>query len=253
MDKTIETYLNQMVNELNCDEKEKKEIAEEMNDHLNLLKNEYIEQGFTDEEAIQKALKSFGELRKISNGYQESLYPYYKLFRGGTWILFGLYSLVLLWNLLFVRMIDRIINHDLFNRYFWYPQNYNSIFDMEVWKLNASIIPFKNSFDYITGSQRFNLDIIINNTVGNILIFLPLGMFLPILFKKYNMLSKVFISSIIISFLIEALQFSLQIGQFDIDDIILNTIGCIIGYFVIITIYKIRNLPKKNIFQETKS
>ncbi|MFB7142336.1 VanZ family protein [Gottfriedia sp. NPDC056225] len=253
MDKTIETYLNQIVNELNCDEKEKREIADEMNDHLNLLKNEYIERGFTDEEAIQNAIKSFGEQREISNSYQESLFPYYKIFREGTWILFSLYSFVLLWNLLLVRLFNRMVNGDSFNRYFRYPQNYNGIFDIKAWKLNASIIPFKNTFDYINGSHQFNLDIIINNTVGNILLFLPLGVFLPILFKKYNKLPKVVNSSIIISFLIEVLQLALQIGQFDIDDLILNTIGCVIGYFLIKTINKIANLSKKNIFQETKS
>ena len=45
MDKNIETYIDQIVSELNCDENEKREIIDEMKDHLYLLKNEYLEQG----------------------------------------------------------------------------------------------------------------------------------------------------------------------------------------------------------------
>lgn len=249
LDKNIETYINQIVSELSCDSKEKKEIADEMLDHLILLKNEYIEKGFTVEEATNEALRSFGELKQIGNGYQNSINNNYKIIKQITWILFALYSFVSLWNLLFVRMIDRIINYNSYNRYFFFSQNHGGFFDIEVWKLNSSIIPFKNTFEYINGSNNFNLDIIMNNTIGNILIFLPLGIFLPILFKKYNVLSKVFISSIILSFLIEILQFILQIGQFDIDDILLNSIGTVIGFFIIKTIIKITCLFKRDVFQ----
>lgn len=253
MDKKIETYIDQIVSELTCDAKEKREIVDEMKDHLYLLKGEYLEQGLSEKEATQKALESFGEQKKIKNGYQESLFPFYKMFKVGTWILFGLYSFIVLFKLLFQRIILRITDyaHSVsfgypdHNRYFFYPPDSNVFFDIEVWQLNSNIIPFQNIIVYLNGSDRFNLDIIINNTLGNVLIFLPLGLFLPILFKKYNRFSKVFICSILISFSMEVLQFILQIGQFDIDDIILNTIGCIIGYFVIIPTIKITILTKE--------
>ena len=38
---------------------------------------------------------------------------------------------------------------------------------------------------------------------------------------------------------IELLQFFLQLGQFDIDDILLNTIGALLGYFVYMSISKV--------------
>jgi len=136
----------------------------------------------------------------------------------------------LLWNLLFIRLIDRIINYGDRNIYFWYSQESDSFFNLEVWKLNSNLIPFHNTFRYIMGSDRFNLDIILHNTVGNILIFVPLGVLLSILAKRYSTFSKVFVSGFLITFTIEILQFFLQIGQFDIDDIILNTLGTIFGY-----------------------
>jgi glycopeptide antibiotics resistance protein len=251
LDKIIETYVKHIVSELNCSEKEKSDTAEEMKDHLLLLKNEYIGQGFSDEKATQKALQTFGDEKNLKDGFQNSLFPYYKFIRIGTMALFVLYSFILLWNLLLMRIIVRIINLNSYNRYFWFPQGSSNFFDMEVWKLNSNIIPFQNTYKYITGSDKFNLDIIIHNTLGNILIFVPLGIFLPILFNKYKTFSKVFISSILISITIEVLQFFIQIGQFDIDDIILNAIGSIMGYFIINILIKIYNFIRWNVLRQT--
>lgn len=252
MDKKFESYVNQIVRELNCDEIEKSEIAEEMKDHLNLLKSEYIEQGFSDKEAVQKALNNFGDGKDLKEGFQNSFFPFYKIFRIGTWIVFGIYSFILLWKLMFGRIIDRIINGQI-NSYFWFPENTNNFWDIEVWRINSNIIPFRNTYEYIIGSDRYNLEIILHNTIGNILIFVPLGIFLPIIFKRLKTFSKFCLSSILIIVSIEILQFFLQIGQFDIDDIILNTIGSIAGYFGIRILVKISRFTKWNVFKKTTS
>ncbi|MBY0121590.1 VanZ family protein [Bacillus sp. S/N-304-OC-R1] len=263
MDKNIESYIDQIVSELTCDETEKREIVDEMKDHLYLLKCEYIKKGLSDKEATKKALECFGEQKHLKSGYQESLIPYYKVFKIGTWILFCLYSFIVLFKLLFQRILIRITDYTnavafgdpnpSFNRYFFSPPDSNGFFDIEVWLLNSNIIPFQNTIQYIMGFDRFNMDIIINNTLGNIMIFLPLGIFLPMLFKKYYTFSRIFVSSIIISFSIEVQQFVFQIGQFDIDDIILYTIGCALGYFVIRTIRDFTGLMKKKTLEKSTS
>lgn len=250
MDKRFDNYINQIVSGLKCSKEEKNDIKEEIKDHLTLLKTEYLEEGYSEDVAIQKALYSFGDGNHIQEGLQHSLFPYYRLIKISKWILFGLYSFVLLWNLLLIRMLDRIINYKYFNTYFWYPENTHSFFDLKVWKLNSNIIPFHNVYEYITGTNRFNVDIIIHNTIGNILIFIPLGFFLPILFNKYNSLSKVFIVSLLLTCIIELLQFFLQLGQFDIDDIILNTIGGIAGYLIIKLLMKASLYTKRKTSQK---
>ena len=111
LDKKIETYINQIVSQLNCGEDEKREIIDEMQDHLTLLKNEYVEEGFTNEEATQKALESFGEQKPLTKGLQESLFPFYKVFKIGTWILFGLYAFIVLFKLFFQRIILRVLDY----------------------------------------------------------------------------------------------------------------------------------------------
>lgn len=253
MDKKIENYIDKVVNQLHCDEEEKREIIDEMRDHLQLLKNEYIDQGFTKEESTKKALESFGEQKQLTKSLQESLFPFYKVTKIGTWILFGLYSFIILFKLLFQRIIFRIndyyVTGDTFNRYVFTPMNSEG--HVEFIKVNSNFIPFKNTIEYISGADRFNMDIIINNTLGNILIFLPLGIFLPLLIKKYSRFTKVIVASTVISFSIETLQLALKIGQFDIDDVILNTIGSIIGFLILKIAKSVITFPKGSFVRRT--
>ncbi|WP_445491304.1 VanZ family protein [Niallia sp. 03133] len=248
MDKNMEAYINQIVTKLDCNDEEKKEIRDEIADHLFMLKKEYLEQGYTEDEAIQHALKSFGDIKKIQTGYNSSLSPYAKLLKLSSWFLFSIFSLIVLWRLIIERVLFILVNYKNgisfhYNWYFSSPTpNY---FDLQTWKANANIMPFRNILQYIVDRDHYNLNIIIDNLLGNILIFVPLGFFLPLLFKKYKKFSKVCLSSILISFFLEFLQIALHIGQFDIDDIILNTIGAVIGYFAISILIKIAILAKK--------
>ncbi|MDR6726092.1 glycopeptide antibiotics resistance protein [Paenibacillus amylolyticus] len=65
--------------------------------------------------------------------------------------------------------------------------------------------------------------------VGNILIFVPLGILLPLLLKKPSYTKTMLISlGIIVS--IETIQFVTCLGIADIDDVLLNMLGSTIGY-----------------------
>ena len=254
MDQTVKSYIRKIVSELNCEEQEKSDIAEEMTGHILLLKQEYQEQGYSDTESTQRALKSFGDEKRIEEGFQHSIFPYYKMFRKINWVLFGIYSLIVLSNLLFFRVLSRVINYKSgFNKYFYVSPESNGLFDLVTWQQNSNLIPFGNTYEYIMGADKFNMDIIINNTLGNIMIFIPLGIFLPILFKKLRIFIQVLVCSMIISFTIEALQFSLQIGQFDIDDVILNTVGSAVGYLIIKLLIRVSKLSRWTIFYKTTS
>lgn len=69
------------------------------------------------------------------------------------------------------------------------------------------------------------------DTILNIVLFIPLGFFLPFLYKKYKNLKKVTLSGFILSLSIEIVQMFGR-GATDINDLITNTIGTILGYFV---------------------
>ena len=82
---------------------------------------------------------------------------------------------------------------------------------------------FKELLRYKIGSVGF-----INNIIGNILLFIPFGMFLRYYFK-IRVISLILIT-ILYSLSIEMIQILVN-RLFDIDDIILNLIGSIIGYY----------------------
>lgn len=69
----------------------------------------------------------------------------------------------------------------------------------------------------------------LTNLVGNILIFLPLGFFMPMASKQRSFLTTSF-HSLALSFAVEVSQLLLMVGCFDVDDLFLNTIGGMLGY-----------------------
>lgn len=95
----------------------------------------------------------------------------------------------------------------------------------DVQGVSNNFIPFKEILRYEIGSKYF-----IWNVIGNIAIFIPFG-FAVSLYLKSKKLAKPFFIALVTSTTIECVQ--MFIGRsFDIDDIILNLIGGIIGYFI---------------------
>ena len=101
----------------------------------------------------------------------------------------------------------------------------------------SNFVPFKEIFRYSFGSPKF-----IRNVIGNIMLFIPFG-FLSSYLLKNRKFSVVTILTLIASLTIETVQY--YIGRvFDIDDIILNLIGGIVGFLIYIGLDAIRNKVK---------
>ncbi|MDR6158649.1 glycopeptide antibiotics resistance protein [Chryseobacterium sp. SLBN-27] len=92
-----------------------------------------------------------------------------------------------------------------------------------------TIEPIFSTINFIKGCISWKDIIIIVG--GNIVMFIPFGL-LGWIFPKLNDLRTLlftFISAIII---IEALQYFSRLGIFEVDDIILNTFGVILGFLI---------------------
>lgn len=77
--------------------------------------------------------------------------------------------------------------------------------------------------------------------------FLPLGFIFPVAFKKARTFYKTTICMLLFSFLIEFVQYFIGRSA-DIDDLILNTLGAMLGYFLF---YKLSKLFRnKNIWKK---
>lgn len=109
-------------------------------------------------------------------------------------------------------------------------------------ELNSSsgmnLVPFQEILRYPIGSPGFN-----KNVIGNILIFIPFGYFVSS-YIKASKISHILIVSVTTSLVVEFVQ--KYIGRsFDIDDVLLNVTGAIIGFLLFIGLTAIKKrLPK---------
>lgn len=74
------------------------------------------------------------------------------------------------------------------------------------------------------------------NLFGNVVCFLPFGFFVPILLNRRVNLFEMAVYTFCFSLAIETLQLVLKIGVFDVDDLFLNTLGGIVGYFLYVVL-----------------
>lgn len=101
-----------------------------------------------------------------------------------------------------------------------------------------NLIPLASVFEMIqtgTSMQR-----ILENVLGNVLLFLPLGLLLPVLFRRIKDSTKaVLCCGACVSFMIEAVQFIFALGSTDIDDLWMNVFGVLVGAWIYRFIRKI--------------
>lgn len=95
--------------------------------------------------------------------------------------------------------------------------------------INYNLIPLRSISSQLTHITQWWA---LRNLLGNIIPFVPFGFLLPIAYKKMNSAIKVLPVGIASILLIEVFQFFTKLGSFDVDDIILNTVGIACGYFL---------------------
>ena len=100
-------------------------------------------------------------------------------------------------------------------------------------------VPLVNLLDY----EVFNE--ILLNLIGNTAMFIPIGIVWPSVFKKLNTHGKVIAAGIGFSLCIEILQLPFYDRVSDVDDLILNTLGYLIGYGIYLLVKKIIALLRK--------
>ncbi len=111
-------------------------------------------------------------------------------------------------------------------------------------KREINIIPFKTICHYITLLSADDIKLRIQakiNFWGNIGLFLPLGVFLSLSKNSKQTIIRVLWFSLVV----EIIQLILNIGTFDIDDIILNTIGGFIGAVAMIFLTRLIKNPDR--------
>ncbi|MCO1603317.1 VanZ family protein [Desulfosporosinus nitroreducens] len=123
-------------------------------------------------------------------------------------LLFLAYTTVLIWEL----FLGKYRSHGG-------PRRYN-------------LTPLKTIASYIENYESFGVSIVLINLAGNIVAFMPLGFLLPLVFKRTRRLIAIIGIALLTSITAEICQYIFNVGGLDIDDVLLNTIGGVLGYLV---------------------
>lgn len=108
-----------------------------------------------------------------------------------------------------------------------------------------NIIPFKTIVPYLTGNALANRGTMVVNLLANVLLFVPLGFYLAIINIKNNVFYKIGIF-LAVPLTIEIVQFILKRGISDIDDIILNFLGSLLGMVLYVALEKTYSIIQQN-------
>lgn len=115
---------------------------------------------------------------------------------------------------------------NLTNENFDFVGNFKDRITSGAWGVN--LVPFRTIRNYIKYSGFLHTMI---NIFGNIIIFVPFGILLAEIFPKTRNILKILGITFATSFFVEFIQFFIG-RSVDIDDLILNLLGSVIGYFI---------------------
>ena len=137
---------------------------------------------------------------------------------------------VLLWLffILYLCLLTKIVFYKNYIGSIQYPNYYGSLSVSQNLK-RANFIPLRTIWELI--SVKFG-SFAIQNIAGNIVLFIPLGIFLPMLMPAFKSFKKILAIGFFLSLSFELIQLITVLGFFDIDDTILNTFGSLIGFWI---------------------
>lgn len=95
--------------------------------------------------------------------------------------------------------------------------------------VSYNLIPFRTINNYIEHYEYFNFDIWFKNLFGNIVLFIPIGIFGPLLHARWRRAIPFIAFVLMLLLAIESIQLLARVGSFDVDDILLNFAGAAIG------------------------
>jgi glycopeptide antibiotics resistance protein len=107
----------------------------------------------------------------------------------------------------------------------------------------ANFIPFKTIYYYLSLQEVAQNGI--ENIGGNIAAFIPFGILFPLAFPRFNNFGRTVLGAFLTSLFLECLQLVFALGSFDVDDLLLNTIGGVIGYGILALILQALRQPRR--------
>ena len=98
---------------------------------------------------------------------------------------------------------------------------------------NLNLTPFRTLrlfFGLLNDHRPYLVRAALINLLGNVVMFVPLGLFLPLLFTNLRTLLRTMLAVALLITAVEITQLFTLLGSCDVDDLILNLVGAALGY-----------------------
>lgn len=125
------------------------------------------------------------------------------------WLVFVIYIAALVYFVFFAEMFGRAD----FSREYRY-----------------NLVPFKEIKRFLRYYHQLGFTAVMLNLAGNVMAFMPFGFCLPMVTDHRTKFVTVFLCTFGLSLSIELIQLVSRVGSCDVDDLILNSLGGILGY-----------------------
>ncbi|MEI7026548.1 VanZ family protein [Paenibacillus sp. y28] len=106
---------------------------------------------------------------------------------------------------------------------------------------NYNLIPFKTILNDIRHMHAGQIEMGFKNLAGNLVLFLPMGVFAPLLGRRWRRFGPFAGFSLAVLVSIELIQLCTRVGTLDVDDVMLNFIGALLGFVTLPRLIRIKN------------
>lgn len=94
-----------------------------------------------------------------------------------------------------------------------------------------NLVPFKEISRFLIHYKMVGVRAVVVNLAGNVAAFMPFGFFMPVVSRRSRGPVRIILLGFSFSLLLETTQLIFQVGSFDVDDLILNTLGAALGFW----------------------
>ena len=135
-------------------------------------------------------------------------------------VLFVIYVLLLMYLLFFSEEYGRVAEMDREYQY--------------------NLVPFVEIRRFLIYREQLGNFAVFTNLFGNVVGFVPFGLLLPVIFRNFRKDGLIVLTGFALSLTVETIQLITKVGSFDVDDLILNTLGAFLGYLTFAICDKVR-------------
>ena len=108
-----------------------------------------------------------------------------------------------------------------------------------------NLIPFAEIRRFILYRNYVSTEAFLLNLMGNLLVFFPVGMLIPLWRTKKTGFIRILIYTFLFTLCIESLQLVTRVGVFDVDDLLMNTLGGLAGWVCYCLALKVFRIVRK--------